>query len=43
MNKLVKLGLISIVSISLLTGCGCNKKETPNNGNNNTVEENDQN
>ena len=38
MNKLVKLGLISVVSISLLTGCGCNKKEVTPNDNNNEVE-----
>ena len=34
MNKLVKLGLISLISLPLLTGCGCNKKEVTNNDNN---------
>ena len=39
MNKLVKLGLISMISLPLLTGCGCDKKEenkgtTPNEDNN---------
>ena len=45
MNKLVKLGLISVLSISLLTGCGCDKKDTDkgNNNDNNDVVENNQN
>lgn len=39
MKKLVKLGLISMVALPLLTGCGCDKKEenkgtTPNEDNN---------
>lgn len=27
MNKIVKVGLISLLSLSLLTGCGCNNKK----------------
>ena len=43
MNKVVKLGLIGIFAISLVTGCGCEKKETEtqtgNKGNQTVVED----
>ena len=39
MNKVVKFGLVALISMSLLTGCGCSKQNKDNETNNTPAEE----